>query len=165
MSMRDNLKSLLVKLKPGVPKTVLIMVGASVWAFAAYRILKIGISDIEKHALHHWLNYFVGFAGFVPFFTLVFRKVSKRYINRIIHHKHKNPCIFGFFDARGYLLMSLMIAAGILVSRIKMIPDLYKGTFFISLGSSLLASSVYFVLEGVKYVRTSGKNKKGSLPN
>jgi hypothetical protein len=160
MKVPDNLKYWLYKLKPGVPKIVVIIVGASVWAFAAYRILGLGIKEIEHEALNQWVNYIIGIAGFIPFFILVFRKVSKRYVNRIINHKQQRPCIFGFFDLRGYLLMSVMITAGILVSHWKLIPELYKGTFFISLGLSLLASAVYFVVEGIKFVRISGARAK-----
>jgi hypothetical protein len=74
-------------------------------------------------------------------------------VNRIIHHKYERPCIFGFFDLRGYILMSLMIAMGIMVSRWDVIPEIYKGTFFISLGLSLLASALFYIVEGIKFVR------------
>jgi hypothetical protein len=153
LQVRMQMNKLLYKLKPGVPKIVLIILGASIWAFAAYRILKLGIIMIEHHALHHWLNYLIGLAGFFPFFLLVFRKVSKRYVQRIIHHKSEKPCVFGFFDLRGYILMSFMITMGIMVSRWDLIPDIYKGTFFISLGLSLLASAVFYIIEGIKFVK------------
>jgi len=139
-------------LKPGVPKPVLIALGAALWGFAAYRILKMGFIFIEKHALYHFVNYLIGVAGFIPFFLLVFRKVSLRYINRIKNLPQRRPCMFAFFDLRGYLIMSFMIATGIMVSHWKLIPELYKGTFFISLGLSLLASSIFYVIEGVQYV-------------
>lgn len=151
----------LQRLKPGVPKIVLIVVGASVWAFASYRILSLGIKEIEHDALHQWVNYLIGIAGFVPFFALVFMKVSRRYVSRIINHKQNRPCVFGFFDLRGYLLMSLMITAGIFVSRWRVIPELYKGTFFISLGLSLLASAVYFIIEGIKFLKLRHKAGTG----
>jgi len=147
------------KYKPGAPKIILIVVGASFWAIAAYRILDIGIRLIEHHALHYWLNYLIGLAGTVPFFLLVFRKISKRYLDRIIHHRSERPCVFGFFDLRGYLLMSFMIALGILVSRWQIIPELYKGTFFISLGLSLTASAIYYVVEGIKFSRKDNNHK------
>jgi hypothetical protein len=152
MKASETLLKYLYKLKPGVPKIVLIIVGASVWAFASYRILSLGIKEIERDALHQWVNYLIGLAGFVPFFVLVFRKVSRKYVSRIINHKNNRPCVFGFFDLRGYVLMSFMITAGILVSRWSVIPELYKGTFFISLGLSLLASAVYFIVEGIKFI-------------
>jgi hypothetical protein len=143
---------ILQKLKPGVPKPVLIALGAALWGFAAYRILKMGFIFIEKHALYHWLNYLIGLAGFIPFFMLVFRKVSLRYINRIKNLPQNRPCMFAFFDVRGYIMMSFMITIGILVSHWKVIPELYKGTFFISLGLSLLASSIFYIIEGVQFV-------------
>jgi len=143
---------ILQKLKPGVPKPVLIALGAALWGFAAYRILKMGFIFIEEHALYHWLNYLIGLAGFIPFFMLVFRKVSLRYINRIKNLPQNRPCMFAFFDVRGYIMMSFMITIGILVSHWKVIPELYKGTFFISLGLSLLASSIFYIIEGVQFV-------------
>lgn len=153
-------QSWIQKLKPGAPKTALIALGALLWGFAAYRILKLGFTAIEAHALHHWLNYLIGLAGFIPFFLLVFRKVSRRYIDRIKHLPHRRPCIFAFFDLRGYLIMTFMITMGILISHWKVIPDLYKGTFFISLGLSLLASSVFYIIEGIQYVIDYQKNNK-----
>ncbi len=140
------------KLKPGVPKVVLIALGAALWGFAAYRILKMGFVFIENHALHHMVNYLIGVAAFIPFFLLVFRKVSRRYIIRIKNLPQQRPCMFAFFDLRGYIMMSVMITLGILVSHWKIIPELYKGTFFISLGLSLLASSVFYIIEGVQFV-------------
>jgi hypothetical protein len=147
-------------LKPGAPKAVLIALGAALWGFAAYRILKLGFVFIEKHALHHFVNYLIGVAGFIPFFMLVFRKVSLRYITRIKKLPQRRPCMFAFFDLRGYIMMTFMITIGILVSQWKVIPELYKGTFFISLGLSLLASSVFYIIEGVQFVIKNQKEKR-----
>jgi hypothetical protein len=146
-------------LKPGAPKPVLIALGAALWGFAAYRILKMGFIFIERNALHHFLNYLIGIAGFIPFFLLVFRKVSLRYINRIKNLTQRRPCMFAFFDVRGYILMTFMITMGIAFSHWKVIPELYKGTFFISLGLSLLASSVFYIIEGVQFVIQNQKEK------
>lgn len=146
-------------LKPGVPKPVLIALGAALWGFAAFRILKMGFIFIERHTLHHFVNYLIGIAGFIPFFLLVFRKVSLRYITRIINLPERRPCMFSFFDLRGYILMSFMITMGIMFSHWQLIPELYKGTFFISLGLSLLASSIFYIVEGVQYVIRNQKDK------
>jgi len=151
--------SILQTFKPGVPKPVLIALGAALWGFAAYRILRMGFILIEKHALHHFVNYLIGIAGFVPFFLLVFRKVSKRYITRIKNLPQLRPCMFAFFDLRGYIMMSFMITMGIAFSHWKVIPELYKGTFFISLGLSLLASSVFYIIEGVQFVMQNRNDK------
>jgi hypothetical protein len=149
-------------LKPGVPKPVLIALGAALWGFASYRILKMGFIFIERHALHHLVNYIIGIAGFVPFFLLVFRKVSLRYITRIKNLPQRRPCMFAFFDLRGYFMMTLMITMGIAFSHWKIIPELYKGTFFISLGLSLLASSIFYIIEGVQFVIQNQKKQSNS---
>lgn len=150
---------ILQTLKPGVPKPVLIALGAALWGFAAYRILKMGFLFIERHALHHMVNYLIGVAGFIPFFMLVFRKVSLRYVNRIKNLPQQRPCLFAFFDVRGYILMTFMISMGIAISHWKVIPELYKGTFFISLGLSLLASSIFYIIEGVQFVMKNQEEK------
>jgi hypothetical protein len=147
----DN--SFLIRFKPGVPKLALIALGASLWGFAAYRILSMGFRLIEHHALHHYTNYLIGVLGFVPFFLLVFRKVSRRYLTRILNLPQRRPCLFAFFDLRGYVMMSSMITIGILVSHWDLIPPLYKGTFFISLGLSLLASALFYIREGIQLIR------------
>jgi hypothetical protein len=152
--------NILQTLKPGVPKSVLIVLGAALWGFAAYRILKLGFIFIEKHALHHFLNYLIGLAGFVPFFYFVFKKVSKRYVTRIKNLPQHRPCMFAFFDVRGYIMMTFMITMGIMVSHWKIIPELYKGTFFISLGLSLLASSIFYIIEGVQFIRQNLREKR-----
>lgn len=151
--------NILQTLKPGVPKPVLIALGAALWGFAAYRILKMGFILIEKHSLHHMLNYLIGIAGFVPFFLLVFRKVSLSYISRIKNLPQSRPCMFAFFDVRGYIMMSFMITIGIMINHWKVIPELYMGTFFISLGLSLLASSIFYIVEGVQFVIQNQKEK------
>lgn len=153
------LGKILQTLKPGVPKSVLIALGAALWGFASYRILKMGFIFIERHALHHFVNYLIGIAGFVPFFLLVFRKVSLRYITRIKNLPQHRPCMFAFFDLRAYLMMTFMITMGIAFSHWKIIPELYKGTFFISLGLSLLASSIFYIIEGVQFVIQNQKDK------
>lgn len=153
------LHQILQTLKPGVPKPVLIALGAALWGFAAYRILKMGFLFIERHALHHMVNYLIGVAGFIPFFMLVFRKVSLRYVNRIKNLPQQRPCLFAFFDVRGYILMTFMISMGIAISHWKVIPELYKGTFFISLGLSLLASSIFYIIEGVQFVMKNQEEK------
>jgi hypothetical protein len=139
------------KLKPGAPKQVLILVAASLWGFASYRILKMALIKIDHNAAHLWLNYSIGIAGFIPFYWFVFRKVGKRYVLRIINLKQEKPCIFAFFDIRGYILMTLMISMGITISRLHLLPDLYLGTFFISLGLSLLAAAVYYLYAGYRF--------------
>lgn len=148
----NTVNDFLHKFKPAAPKILIVLLGAAVWMFAAYRILKIAGENIHTGAGDEWLAYIIGFAGFIPFFLLVFRKVSKKYFYRIINHKQAKPCLFAFFDLRGYIMMSFMIALGIAFHHMKLIPSQYKGIFLVSLGLSLFTSSVYYLVEGYKYL-------------
>lgn len=148
----STVKNIFYRFKPGAPKILIVILGAAVWFFAAYRILKIASENIHAGTGDEWLAYLIGFTGFIPFFLLVFRKVSKRYFYRIINHKQAKPCLFAFFDLRGYIMMSFMIALGIAFHHLKLIPSQYKGIFLVSLGLSLFASSVYYLVEGYKYL-------------
>lgn len=139
------------KFKPGAPKQVLILAAASLWGFAAFRILKLAFIRIDYNALNIWFYYIIGIAGFIPFYWFVFRKVSKRHVLRIINLQEDNPCIFSFFDFRAYILMIIMIVMGIMLSRSNLLPDIYLGTFYISLGLSLLAAALYYLYAGFMF--------------
>lgn len=147
----NTINTMLHKYKPAASKLVVVMLGAAVWMFAAYRILTIAAQNIHNGAGTEWISYMIGIAGFIPFFLLVFRKVSYRYFSRIVNHKSAKPCVFAFFDLRGYIMMTFMISLGIAFHHFKLIPTQYKGIFLVSLGLSLFASSVYYIIEGYKY--------------
>ncbi|WP_243349972.1 hypothetical protein [Parabacteroides sp. FAFU027] len=136
-----------------VPKTVLIGMGAALWGFAAIRILILGETAIGNYQIHPTLNYLIGIAGFVPFFWFVFRKVSNRYASRILALPRHKSHLFAFLDRRGYIMMTIMISMGIGIKHVSAIPEVYKGTFFISLGLSLLASSIVYIVRGVQYLQ------------
>lgn len=135
-----------------VPNTVLIVMGAALWGFAAYRILAIGLMAIGHYPSNPWINYLIGITGFIPFFWFVFRKVSKRYVARILALPREKSHLFAFLDRRGYLMMTFMITLGVLLKQVSVIPELYKGTFYISLGLSLLASAIVYIVKGVQHV-------------
>lgn len=145
------ISNFLYKFKPAASKVVIIILGAAVWMFAAYRILLLAAGYISDSRIDQWIAWLIGIAGFIPFFLLVFRKVSYRYFSRIINHKSTTPCIFAFFDLRGYLMMTFMVIIGIAFNHFQLIPIQYKGVFLVSLGLSLFASSVYYLIEGYKY--------------
>ena len=139
------------KLKPAVPKRALLFVSALVWGFASYRILDLGFYDILSNTKSYWVNMVVGFIGFCFFFRYIFLRVFQRNIKRIINEKSESLCVFSFFDVKGLLTMAVMIAFGIILRTVEIVPPLYLGTFYITLGLSLLAGTLSFVYAGVRY--------------
>lgn len=145
------------KLKLKVHKNVLFFFAAFVWGFAAYRILLIGIGDVIKNTEFYWINIIIGIIGAYFFFKSVFYKMYKKHVKRIINSKSEKLCIFSFFDVKGYIIMLFMITFGITIRKLNFIPSLYLGTFYITLGGSLLSASLIFFYSALKYDKVKEK--------
>ncbi len=143
--MRKILNILHVK----VSKSVLVALVALLWGSAAYRILSIGIINIENDLVHRSIDYILGVAGAVPFFLFVFLKVCRRYYQRIVDLPGRRFGFLHFMSLRGYLMMAFMISMGIISGKFGLIPKDLKGPFYISLGLSLLSSSVFYIYKGL----------------
>jgi hypothetical protein len=138
------------KYKPGVPKRTLLFVAAAVWTIAGSILLIRGFIVIP--AYHHIiLESMIGLCCGVIFYLLMFLKVSKKHITRILNLTADKPCMFAFFDVRSYVLMFFMISAGITVRKFKLIDEEYIYTFFITMGIPLLLSAVRFLIAGIKF--------------
>ena len=146
-----SLKSFFTSLKPGVPKRWLFFMAALVWAYAAYRVLKMAMQFVPESSLPLWGVIALGLIGFVIFFKLVFQKVSKKHIRRISTMEEKKPCLFAFFGWKSYLLIAIMVSMGILFARMEVLPLSLQGIFYIALGSSLFLSALMFLNAGIFY--------------
>lgn len=149
--------SVLSKIKPGVPKRMLFFVAALAWGFAADRVLNIGASDIADNTDSYYIYIIIGLIGFYFFFKRVIFKAYFKYAKRIINLKHERPCVFSFFNLKGFMVMAIMIFTGITLRKIEYIPPLYIGTFYITVGASLLLASLCFLYSGIKYEQFKNK--------
>ena len=146
---------ILENLKPGIPKRGLLFIATLVWGFVSYRIITIGLEDIFKNTPLYWVFILAGVLLSIPFFRFFFLRISNKHIKRMLNAKSERPCLFSFFDVKSYLIMAFMIALGITMQKIKIVPLLYIGTFYISLGLSLLFSAIHFLVSGVRYKQSS----------
>jgi hypothetical protein len=134
-----------------VPKRVLFFAAAFVWGFAAYRILTLGFVDVLNNTKSYWINISIGLIGAYFFFKYVFYKMYLKHTKRIINSKFQQLCFFSFFDTKGYLIMTFMIIGGITLRKAHIIPSIYLGTFYMTLGVSLLLASISFMYSGIRY--------------
>lgn len=151
-----SLKRFFVLLKPGVPKRWLFFMAALVWAYAAYRVLKMAWQYAPQSSLALWKVIVLGLVGFVLFFNFVFLKVCRKHIRRISSMEQKKPCLFAFFGWKSYLLIAIMVSMGVVFARWQLIPLFLQGIFYISLGLSLFLSALMFLNAGMVY-REEGK--------
>lgn len=151
-------------LKPGIPKRGLLFIAASVWGFVSFRLLSIGVANILENTPLWWAYVAGGAALSIPFFKFFFLRISEKHIKRMLGVKSLRPCLFSFFDIKGYFIMMFMISLGIFSQRIKAIPAFYLGTFYTSLGLALLFSALNFLFSGIRYKHTTPRCSSGLQP-
>lgn len=141
----------ILKLKPGVPRKVLFLAASAFWMLVGVDLLTRAFSFFIDRAVNEWII-IISISGVVPFYYFVFRRVTDKYISRIKHMKNERPCLFGFFDWRGYAIMLFMITLGVITSMLPFIPEKGLHAFFISLGGSLFLSAIQFFIAFVKFI-------------
>jgi len=156
----DRLNSFLQTCKPGISKRYLLLVAAFVWTFAGgmllfrgFRVLKFNSTIIDFEESGSIL------AG-ILFYKFMFSSISSKHINRILNIRIEKPCFFSFFNWRSYLLMTLMITAGITLRLSGLVPLNYLSLFYIAMGTPLFISAVRFYYFAGKNMN---RNKNGLL--
>ncbi len=140
------------KLKPGVKKRTLLYIAGCVWCFAGGMLITRAL--IALIAIDHLLllDIIIGIIAGICFFVFMFTKISKKHITRISLIQIDYPCFFSFFNVRSYILMSVMITAGITLRKINIIDPEYLYTFYLAMGIPLLLSAFRFFSAGIKNI-------------
>ena len=144
---------ILSRIKPGVPKRVLLFVAAAIWTFAGSMLLFKGFKmlDLSSHLL--WLQLICALICGIIFYLKLFSKLSLKHTLRILNMKEELPCIFSFFNFRSYLMMGLMISMGITLRKTGWVAPVYLSFLYLMMSVPLLVSSVRFYYTGVYYRR------------
>lgn len=144
--------SLAQKLKPGVKKRTLLYVAGCVWCFAGSMLIARALITLIE--LDHLLSVELisGVIIGICFYVFLFTKISKKHITRISLIKADFPCFFSFFNFRSYILMVVMISAGITLRKLNVIDPEYLYTFYLAMGIPLLFSGFRFFIAGIKNV-------------
>lgn len=136
------------KLKPTASKRELLFIAAFFWTFAGMMLLYRGITMPGKTVLSRFELSLV--PGLV-FYIFLFSRISLRHIQRITNLENESPCLFSFFSIRSYLMMFIMISAGILLRVSGIIRPEYLSLLYIIMGVPLLLSAIRFYWNGIKF--------------
>jgi SanA protein len=142
---------LLSKFKPGVPKRALLFIAGALWSFGGGMLLYRG-NDMthEAHFPLAW-TWGIGVLLGVLFWLLLFARISMKHSRRIFSLKVDRPCLFAFFSVKSYLMMLIMISAGVFMRKTGAVDPLLVGVFYIIMGTPLLLSSLRFWYFGLMY--------------
>lgn len=136
--------NLLAKYKPAVPRRTLLLIAGVVWSTGGGFLIIRGILRLIEIDHLLFIDLIAGIITGIGFYLLLFAKISKQHITRITLIKVDNPCFFSFFNFRSYLMMGIMISAGITLRKLDIINHEILYTYFITMGLPLLISAYRF---------------------
>lgn len=132
------------KFKPGVPKRVLFFIAGSIWTFAGLMLMYRGSLMIEPNQNKLFFKLLMVFFAGGLFYFFMFDKISQKHAKRIKDLPNERPCIFAFFNLRGYLIMIFMISMGVFFRTTEIVPLKYLGFVYMVMGIPLFASALRF---------------------
>ena len=152
-SMGEKLRRHAARLKPGVPKRALLFVAGLVWTFAGGMLFRKGAAFLASSGDHLLLRYALAVPAGLILFAFAFSRISLKHIKRIHSIDIARPCVFSFFDLKGYVMMGIMISGGILLRELRLIDPVALSTFYLCMGTPLLISAARFFLAFALYGR------------
>ena len=148
-----------------IQKEKLLIVAGVVWAIAGSNILRIGIASyIESFDRGNPfpLLWMIPLSALIlTGFMMMFRKVVKRNTRRILSYTEKKS-VFAFFDIKGYLLMAFMMALGITLRSVNLLPAAFFAVFYTGLGTALTLSGVRFIVNYTRALRTARESDEAA---
>ena len=136
--------SLSNKYKPSVSRHNLLFIAGLAWTTAGGMLMWRGLDYEIRQSPHLWLNILMGIAIGIPFYFILFAKISHKHIKRIKGLSIPYPCAFSFFNLKSYIMMMVMITSGIMLRKFDVINREYLFTFYIGMALPLLISAFRF---------------------
>jgi len=127
-----------------VSKGTLLLEAAIIWTFAGGMLLYRGSSMLEASSGFSWAKIIGCICIGLIFFVLVFLKISRKHVYRIISLNGDHHQFYVFFNRRSYLMMFGMISLGIFLRKTSFIPLASLSLAYITMGIPLLFSSFRF---------------------
>ena len=131
-------------LTPRIARRYLYIVAAIVWTFAGSMLLFRGILLFMDDDYLIWFRLVISIIAGILFYWLLFSTISRKHTSRIAAMQLEKPCLFSFFNIKSYILMSLMITAGISLRKSGLVPPVYLSVIYVTMGIHLFISSFRF---------------------
>ncbi|MEY8707589.1 hypothetical protein AALK94_09700 [Bacteroides faecichinchillae] len=132
-------------MKYGVNRQFLLITAGIVWIIAGTNILRIGIVT-WMNSTQDWM-FKIGETTviFLLFFVFIFRKLYYKHTRRIEEKKEDKNCPFSFFDVKSWIMMTFMIALGITIRSLHLLPDSFISVFYTGLSIALILTGILFI--------------------
>lgn len=130
--------------KPAVSRRFLLAIAGIFWSFAGGMLMFCGFTGLLSEAKYLIPEIIFSIACGFAFYFLLFSKISRKHIRRILGLKPERPCLFSFFNVRSYILMTVMITSGILLRKSDILNHQILFSIYLCMGVPLLLSSIKF---------------------
>lgn len=162
MEGQNPIRPLMHRFKPGVPKRYLLLAAGLAWTTAGLMLGLRGLLWVVSNDSFIPVHVVVAIILGLIFFQLVFAKVSLKHITRIHAMDILKPSLFAFFDAKGYIMMVLMISLGIFLRKTKFVEPEILYNFYVLMGTPLLVSAIRFYFAFWRYPRLLAADGPGA---
>jgi hypothetical protein len=133
------------KFNPGVDKSILILMGGTMWCGVGIMLIRYAVSWLSLcSAREQFYFYSAGFLAAMPIHHFGFIKIATRNINRILSLREKTSP-FAFMTWKSYLIVLVMVSMGIAL-RHSSLPKQYLSILYNGIGLGLF-------LSGIRYLR------------
>jgi hypothetical protein len=130
--------------KLDISKKSLLLLSGLAWFVAGCMLINRCTAYLLEFSHHILFNFLVGFALGILLFALLFFRISKRYIQRILDLEPERPFIISLSNLRVYFLIALLIGAGYYLRRTDQLNNINISIAYISFGFTLIFSSFKF---------------------
>ena len=146
-------------LNTGVSKRILLFEAALVWTFAGGMLLFRGDLMLEASSCFSWIRILACLGCGLIFFALVFQKISRKHVSRILNLTGERHRFYEFFNPRSYLMMVGMISLGVFLRKSLIVPVSSLSLAYITMGIPLLLSSFRFYHRWFYYTALIGQQE------
>ncbi|MEG1002267.1 hypothetical protein [Clostridium sp.] len=134
-----------------VHKNYLILIAGIVWSIAGFNIVRLGVIAYKGHV--SIINIILSIVVFSIFLGMIFYKMVKKHVLRILEYKEKQY-FYKFFDLKSYIIMAVMMGGGIYLRYSGLVPDVFIAFFYTGLGCALLLSGILFLVKFIEVCKS-----------
>jgi hypothetical protein len=130
--------------KPGVPKSILLLIAGLIW---------IGIGVMLDYISFSWLRavdpgnavlaLVFGFLSALIIHHFGFLRIVDKNLGRILPMRGKQ-CVFSFMPWKSYIVIIIMVCIGVFL-RNSSIPKVYLSVLYCGIGTALILSSIRYL--------------------
>lgn len=135
-----------------VTKEVLLGIAGFVWCAAGFNIVRIGLlAYAEQSGALLIAGLLAGsVAVFLVFWTRIFSKLLGKHTDRIVGYGNARQPFWRFFDRQAFIIMAVMMTAGI-----SLVPSWFIASFYTGLGIALFGAGVGFLINLARLLKAS----------